>query len=254
MFEKIIEFSCLDKYVNTEKEKDTFPTPVKLNIPKWFKEMKHTVEARNVKGCIPFLDSLTTGYLLKVPQDIVIYHGHEEKINDKLQKVSKQHNSFINFYGAQTSLNLNYNNETSLQSIEQAKGWPDLTKKNQGGPIHKIINPWLIKTPPGYSSLFLPVLNNNQEKFEIIPGIVDTDIYDQEVNFPILLSGFDKVPIDYMIKRGTPYCQVIPFKRDAWKMKITGRSSEEMRWTHFIFNNSVIDVYKRFFWRKKSFK
>ena len=39
MFEKIIEFSCLDKYVNTEKEKDTFPTPIKLNIPKWKEEM-----------------------------------------------------------------------------------------------------------------------------------------------------------------------------------------------------------------------
>ena len=35
-----------------------------------FKDLKHNVGAPTMKGCIPVLDSLTSGYLIKMPQDI----------------------------------------------------------------------------------------------------------------------------------------------------------------------------------------
>lgn len=253
MFDKIIKFSCLEEYIQSN-EKDTFPVPVKLNVPEWFKKMKSTIHEKTVKGCMPFLDSLTTGYLLKVPQDIKIFHGYEENTNGVLQKTSKQKSSFVHFF--QGTLNLNFGENTYVQYPGQVKGWPTLKNKNQGGPIHKIMNPWTIITPPGYSCLFLPVLNNNNEKFEIIPGIVDTDTYNQEINFPFLLHGFKEkeIPFEYLIKRGTPYCQIIPFKRESWKMEITPISAKKLKWTHFLFHNTLIDTYKKFFWQKKSYK
>jgi hypothetical protein len=45
-------------------------------------------ENLTVKGCMPFLDSLTAGYLLKMPQDILIKHNIDVK-NDKNEIVKR---------------------------------------------------------------------------------------------------------------------------------------------------------------------
>ena len=80
-----------------------------------------------------------------------------------------------------------------------------------------LLNPWKIKTPKGYSCLFVPPLNNSDDRFSIIPGIVDTDTFPSEINFPIIING-DKYPVlETTIKKGTPYVQIIPFKRDSGK-------------------------------------
>ena len=62
MFEKTIEFIAHENYVDLKEDQ---PIPIKLNIPEWFKKLSHTVGNETVKGCMPFLDSLTSGYLLK---------------------------------------------------------------------------------------------------------------------------------------------------------------------------------------------
>jgi hypothetical protein len=67
MFDKEIKFISHKEYVDL---KDTLPIPIKLDLPKWYKELKHDVDNLTVKGCVPFLDSLTSGYLLKIPQDM----------------------------------------------------------------------------------------------------------------------------------------------------------------------------------------
>ena len=56
--------------------------------------------------------------------------------------------------------------------------------------VHKIFNPWIIKTPPGYSCLFTSPLNNNDDRFNIIPGIVDNDIFDI-LDFSFFMSFFN---------------------------------------------------------------
>ena len=67
MFEKTIEFIAPEEY--TKNNQDLLPTPIKLNIPEWYKKLKHGVNEKTVKGCMPFLDTLVTGYLLKLPTD-----------------------------------------------------------------------------------------------------------------------------------------------------------------------------------------
>lgn len=63
-------------------------------------------------------------------------------------------------------------------------------------------------------------MNNTDDRFSIIPGIVNTDTYNLPINFPILLNG-DKYPVqDTLLKKGTPYVQVIPYKRESWNMEI----------------------------------
>ena len=72
MFSKKIEFISLKDYVDL---KEDHPIPIKLNIPEWYKKLIHTHDRKTVKGCMPFLDSMTAGYLMKVPQDININHN-----------------------------------------------------------------------------------------------------------------------------------------------------------------------------------
>jgi MinD superfamily P-loop ATPase len=97
-------------------------------------------------------------------------------------------------------------------------------------------------------------MNNTDDRFSIIPGIVDTDTFDAEINFPIIING-DKYPIlETTIERGTPYVQVIPFKRDSWKMKIERKSAHDQKKSRFIQNIHILNNYKNIWWNKKSWK
>jgi len=56
MFDKEIEFSAHEDYFAL---KEDYPIPTKLNIPEWYKKLDHEVTRLTIKGCIPFLDTLT---------------------------------------------------------------------------------------------------------------------------------------------------------------------------------------------------
>ena len=138
-----------------------------------------------------------------------------------------------------------------LQGYLKLKGSP-LLEKNKNLPVYKILNPWKIKTPKGYSCLFVPPLNNSDDRFSIIPAIVDTDTFPIEINFPIIING-DKYPIlETTIKKGTPYAQVIPFKREAWTFKKGGEkeTAEAIDITTEL-NARFFNRYKNLYWSRK---
>lgn len=250
MFSNIIEFQCSKEFI--ENNKDNLPVPTKLNIPDWFKKLKHHSVEKTIKGCMPFLDTLTSGYLLKLDQDIYLEHNVEvdgEKISRSLPAIADADLNTKHTH----AININYKplmeNSHPLKQIGECP----YGKKNKNFSIMKINNPWLIKTPPGYSCLFLPPLNNQDDRFSIIPGIVDTDDFKLEVNFPFVVNG-DKYPeLKTTLKRGTPYVQVIPFKREKWKMKIVEKKEGAVDRSFFYFKQ-VVDNYKNRYWKKKQWK
>jgi hypothetical protein len=247
MFDKEIEFSANENYFVL---KEDYPIPTKLNIPEWYRKLNHTILNKTVKGCMPFLDSLTLGYLLKMPQDFYVRHNvlNEENEKDSFQTFGLYdqsqllHTQFINL-----------NSKLDVHSTKQLEGSP-LVEKNKNLPFYKILNPWRIKTPKGYSCLFVPPLNNSDDRFSIIPAIVDTDTFINEINFPIVING-DKYPIlEDMIKKGTPYVQVIPFKRDSWKMSLKSIKQKEILNSKFLYGLRLLNIYKDKYWSKKSWK
>jgi len=251
MFDKEIEFSAHEDYF---LQKEDYPIPIKLNIPEWYKKLEHTIDNKTIKGCMPFLDSLTAGYLLKMPQDFYVKHN----VNNKNEKGEEFKDSF-QAYGLhdQSQLlnvkNINLNSGFDNHSIKQVEGSPFI-EKNKNLPFYKLINPWKIKTPKGYSCLFVPPLNNSDDRFSIIPAIVDTDTFPNEINFPIILNG-DKYPVlETVIKKGTPYVQIIPFKRDSWKMTIKPRKQKEIQNSRMFYGLKLINIYKEKYWNKKSWK
>jgi len=251
MFDKEIEFSAHEDYYAL---KEDYPIPTKLNIPGWYKKLEHTVLIKTVKGCMPFLDTITSGYLLKMPQDFHVRHN----VDNKNEKGEIFKDSFQTFGAHDQSLLLNakyinLNSGFDTHSVKQVEG-SLFVDKNKNLPFYKILNPWKIKTPKGYSCLFVPPLNNSDDRFSIIPAIVDTDTFRNEINFPIILNG-DKYPVlETVIKKGTPYVQIIPFKRDSWKMSLKPRKQEEIKNSRLFFELKLLNIYKDKYWTNKSWK
>ena len=94
-------------------------------------------------------------------------------------------------------------------------------------------------------------MNRFENRFKIIEGIVDTDRYVNLINFPFLLQKWDE---QFLIKKGEPMVQVIPFKREEWKMWAGFYYEKRHSKTFNLLNSEWIDRYKRMFWKKKSFK
>ena len=94
----------------------------------------------------------------------------------------------------------------------------------------------------------------DDDRFSIIAGIVDTDTFLNEVNFPIVINGDKYNELDTIIERGTPYVQCIPFKRESWKMQIKPMDSKEYMENRFFMLKYIVHNYKKLFWRKKSWK
>jgi len=221
----IIKFIAPKDYLDA---KDDYPKPIKTNLPDWFKKLNHSVENKTIKGCIPFLETLTTGYLLKLPVDIKIEHYEEGGFfQTSVDEIPK---------GVFDKMGLNIGS-IGFHPAAQVQGSPFENKNGKGRAFQKIANPWIIKTPPGYSCLFIPPLNNKtQDFFEIIPGIVHTDTFELEINFPILLNAEKYKNINAVFKKGLPYVQIIPFKREDWKMKIETKDPKKankkfLHWT-----------------------
>jgi len=228
MFNKKITFCATDQAM---VDVWPHPQPASKFIPKEYKKLdrlhKKNYHLLTVKTCIPFLDSMTAGYIIPFDQDYLI----DPTENDfSITPANRQPDDF-GFHG-----------ESQLP-----KSWQETMGKNAG----KFHNKWLIKTPPGYSCLFIKPMNRMEERFEIIPGIVDTDEYINLINFPFILRKRDE---QFLIKKGEPMVQVIPFKREPWK-KWSGFYLEKLHSkTRNLLISKFIDRYKNLFWKKKSFK
>tara|TARA_R100000030_G_scaffold25399_1_gene18456 strand:- start:969 stop:1655 length:687 start_codon:yes stop_codon:yes gene_type:complete len=228
MFDKKIIFCATD-----EGMIDIWPHPKPASrfIPNEYKKLERFTDGNfhvpTLKLCIPFLDSLTMGYIIPFDQDYIVDPTEDDF---SITPSNREQND------------TGFHNQTQLP-----EEWKKVSGKNAG----KFMNKWLIKTPPGYSCLFIKPMNRIEPRFEIISGVVDTDTYISVINFPFILHKRDE---QFLIKQGEPMVQVIPFKREPWK-KWSGFYMER---EHGKTNNKLmskwVDKYKTMWWKKKSFK
>ena len=69
--------------------------------------------------------------------------------------------------------------------------------------IIKINTPWFVEIPEGYSVLRLPVPNQDENRFTVIPGVLH---YNNFLNIQMYWHCLNSVET---IKKGTPLCQII---------------------------------------------
>ncbi len=187
------------------REED-YPSPASKHLPDWYKKMENFVggptngeERRNsqtMKRCMPLFDSMTTGYYLKTYTDLTVKNDKEKGL----------------------SFSWAYSTNSETVSFHHAHQVIDYKDKSHPFGAPKLFNPWGIQTPAGYSVLIIPPLHQPAIGIRILEAVVDTDKYYNQIQFPFAVDeGFTgDIPI------GTPFAQIIPFKRDDFKMRIGG--------------------------------
>jgi len=221
-----IKFYCTDPAVVEHFS----PQPANKVIPQWYKDLPVDILDRwgkldvpSAKQCVPLQDMITSGYILFNSFDIELYPNMIEGVEDyKVRTPSREH--------------------VSSHPHKQCPVHIDGKKKN----YIKIVNEWLVRTPPGYSCLFIQPFYHFEENFKLLPAIVDTDTFDIPVQFPGYLTGKHEC---YTIKSGTPLMQVIPFKREDWNMSVELKQPQKS-FLEFSFSNT----YRSIFHRKKHYK
>jgi len=220
------------------------PVPIKKIVPDWFKKMpsvfNNSNTDRTVKKCVPFLDTLTSGYAILNTVDIFF-----KKINDG-SEIKWQINSS---YPTDGKINVGIQTHANFQISK------DMVREDEDPLPFKFLNPWIIKTPKNYSCLFTNPFNySSNRRIRIVDGIVDTDEYDIHVNFPFFLKKLENDE-EYVLKRGEPVALVFPFLRDSWKMIIDKTEKNERDWFLIFMKkfSNIFDNYKNNFWSKKNY-
>lgn len=213
------------------------PVLAKSLVPDWYKNTQSYVNGEKkpigggqsrstIKRCMPVFDAMSSGYIIKTYADIY---------TDKFAGVRE-----YQWHG----LNILENHP-----IEQAHLHPFKTESDTKFP--KFINPWSIKTPKGYSCLFISPMHRDLP-FAVFPGIVDTDKYTAPVNIPFAITDPN---FEGFIPAGTPIVQVIPFKRDNWEMAFGGeKEKQETLNINDMINSRFFDKYKNLFRSDRNFK
>lgn len=171
------------------------PVPAKTYLPNWFRKLPAVTENEvstgstglTVKRCMPFLDAMTTGWILPLAATVRL----------EILDGGKTVNSGWDFDRTMVS----------NHGAHQVAGHPMAHL-----PPCKFHNYWTISTPPGWSCLFINPMNRPNGIFDIVSGIVDTDTYTSEIHFPFFATGPEGL---HVIGKGSPIVQVIPFKRDS---------------------------------------
>ncbi len=205
--------------------------PMKSSIPDWYKDAPVYTEGESVwnrkglKQCVPFLDSLTTGYLIPLPMDVYVdkyYGGQHFTWGDSTFSVVAQRSSDHPFIPILPG----FSNERWVWLL-----------------------PLSIELPKGYSALFTHPLNRFDLPFFTLSGIVDSyKMFGGNVPFLI------KEDFEGVIPAGTPIMQVIPFKLENWKREETPGLNEEAKVIKQRSQNVLSRYYKTNFWKRKTYE
>jgi len=232
---RLIEFVDVENYTPEQ----VAPKPARTCLPNWFTKTKTNIPSKTkysgrsagltIKKCMPVMDAMSIGYILFTPTDL-----HVERTEDGRTLFSWPSNTVLAF-----------------QDLEQAEHYPG--QEGRTGDYPKWVHPWGIKTPKGYSSLFLPPMHHGST-FRILEGLVDTDTYTDSVSLPFLLLDPN---FTGLIPAGTPMAQVIPIKREAFKHTVS--SLEELKYKHPLHTRRKLwskfySSYREQFWSKKEYR
>lgn len=197
------------------------PVPAKSVLPEWYRKLpvvdaKHqstTDSGLTIKRCMPFLDAMMTGWILPLAATVrleIKQDGTSVEAGWEFDRVM-----------------------VSNHGVHQVAGNP-----KEPSPPCKFHNYWSIRTPPGWSCLFVPPINRPAQPFECVAGIVDTDTYTAHIHFPFFATAPDGL---YVIEKGTPLVQVIPINRNgaAIKAEIRRETAEEAMSRQTIYRNTI---------------
>ena len=211
------------------------PQAIKELIPEWYRLSESTYpdshggEHPGLKKCAPYLDALVVGYAVVTPFDIY---------------VAKKEDG---------SLDIRWDGPPEFQGFigERPKALGEKMPRPAGhAPNHLVwASPWGFKLPRGYSAILCHPLNRQDLPFTTTAGIMDSDKFWANGNIPF----FIREDFTGVIPAGTPYVQIIPYKREKWTKVINQALQDhtaKQGWTVRQKGRS----YKNELWQRKEFK
>ena len=199
------------------------PKPSKFYIPKWFKDMPKDISkvdgglTGTAKKCMPFLDSLISGYTQELVCDLIVkYQGADKVTGDDSVEYS--------WYGDQRPISSRMVDSGAHNSLPSFDGY--YNSEQHWNTF------WEPKTPPGYSTLYSHPANRFDLPFMTMSGIIDTDKWSIAGPLPFLLKkGFEG-----LIPAGTPIYQITFIKRDMWNSNVESYNEKESKKMGFVKN------------------
>jgi len=187
----IMEFMCHPTYRGVIPE----PKPAAKFMPDWFKKIPISMDDRDhfggrgmtLKQCMPVMDVMSLGYVIPLQGDLGVSTNADK-----------------------TEIKVTNPPELALGAFHDIKQVGEMTAPGFPTAPLKFLNHWVIKTAPGWSTLVMPLMNRFEKDFTCLSGLVDTDRYAKEINFPAVWHTPD---FDDIIPAGTPLVVVVPIKR-----------------------------------------
>jgi len=194
------------------------PVPAAQGVPDWLKTMPANAfssislqDEETVKRCPPFIDAMTSGFLIPLICDLKVENGEITWDNDIPPGGTLEFpRSPIGFHDS-----------------GQVSGTPLF---EAGRFMIKFHNLWTVESPEGYAVLFTHPINRFDLPFTTLTGLVHCDRYtDNWVHFPAYWhdTGFKGI-----VPKGTPIAQCIPVKRENWQVQKSSFTDEEVRQVH----------------------
>jgi hypothetical protein len=211
------------------------PRAIKELVPEWYRLSESTFidssgkENAGLKKCAPYLDALVVGYAVVTPFDIY---------------VAKKEDG---------SLDIRWNGPPEFQNFidERPKALGEKMPRPAGhAPNHLVwASPWGFKLPRGYSAILCHPLNRQDLPFTTTAGIIDSDKFWANGNLPF----FIREDFTGVIPAGTPYVQIIPYKREKWT-KVINQALQDHTAKQGWAVRQKGRSYKNKLWQRKEFK
>jgi len=240
------------------KDSSSVPSPTQSEIPQWYKDADRFAKnpigeyykaPKEVcpfpkegtkddygkiptwKACPAIMDAFSTGYVLKTPCDLTFFKTPSGSIDVKIDDV--RHKDFCS-------------KRLAMPQFEHPKGFYN---------DHFAWYPdWGLELPEGYSALFMTPMNRFDLPFMNTTGIVDNDSVHLLGTFPFFIAeGWEGT-----IPAGTPYVQILPFKRENWAHEIEFQTQETI-YAKMIANANFYrqpdgGIYKNKVWTRREYK
>lgn len=215
----------IEFFTENESLLDFPPIPAKKALPDWFKQMSPSIDVPPNKSRFPFgiskalrlsninatirrcpgvISYLSEGYLIplwsdflvQVRGDVVYCMGSNELAHASPHSKAMQYNT------------MPIPNSYIQDSV-------------------KFTNPWKVKTPPGWSVMLSQPFYHYEQRFMVMTGVVDSDVYPHiHVN-----TFFRRGDADHQLRMGMPLVHVMPFKRDSLDMEVRVMTEEDRKRT-----------------------
>lgn len=199
------------------------PLPARRAFPEWFKQMpasrdlppgqsrfpfglSRLVSLSNVNAtirrCPGLISYLSEGYILPLWSDFLVQVRGEQVYcvgSNELAHISP------------------HSKEMQYPSMPLPEGYL--------ADSIKFTNPWKVKTPPGWSVMLSQPFYQFENRFMVMTGVVDSDVYHHiHVN-----TFFRRGNADHKLPLGMPLVHIMPFQRDALGLEVRKMTEEDKK-------------------------